>query len=135
MIPTRLYKFGRTASEDIMERYSVDLHFERNWRGIPIATDYNIRPLWSTWVTREEALEAERWFKDNYPKTFFTPQDYNGITECRDWTPQQSYAFMSVLEKKFPKDKAYWQRVDALRAASNLHGTNEKIYYIMLTKK
>lgn len=135
MIPTRLYKFGRTSSEDIMERYNVDLHFERNWRNRPIALDYGIRPLWSIWVTKEEALEAERWFKDTYSKTFFCEIEYNGITECRDWTPQQSYAFMDVLNKKFPKDSSYWQRIEALRASSDLYGTNEKIYYIMLTKK
>jgi len=135
MIPTRLYKFGRTSSEDIMERYNVDLHFERSWRSRPIALDYDIRPLWSIWVTREEALEAEKWFKDTYPKTFFSEVEYNGITECRDWAPQQSYAFMNLLNKKFPKDNNYWQRIEALRASSNLYGTNEKIYYIMLTKK
>jgi hypothetical protein len=118
-----------------MERYNVDLHFERNWRSRPIALDYDIRPLWSIWVTKEEALEAEKWFKDTYPKTFFSEVEYNGITECRDWAPQQSYAFMNFLNKKFPKDNNYWQRIEALRASSDLYGTNEKIYYIMLTKK
>jgi hypothetical protein len=118
-----------------MDRFSTEVHFEHNWSNTPIALDYDIKPLWSTWVTKEVATETEQWFKATYPKTFFTEVKYNGITECRDWSPQQSYAFMNVMLKKFPKDDSYWQNIEALKATNSLYGTYEKIYYIMLTKK
>lgn len=122
MIVNRLYKFGRTSFPDVLERYSVEVHNREGWRGIPLAQDYSVKVLWSKWVTPAEAIEAERWFKQNYPKSFFTDTNYNGITECRNWTPQQSYSFFDVLQKKFPKDQTS-------------DGALHKIYYILLTKK
>lgn len=122
MIPNRLYKFGRTSFPDVLERYSIAVHNREKWSGIPLAQDYNIKVIWSKWGTLAEAVEAERWFKDNYPKTFFTENKYNGITECRDWTPQKSYSFFETIQKKFPK-------------GSSSKDATHKIYYIMLTKK
>lgn len=118
----RLYKFGRTSFPDVLDRYSIETHYKEGWKGIPLAQDYDVKVIWSRWTTRAEAMQAERWFRKTYPKGFFADTNYNGITECRDWTPQQSYSFFNVLEKKFPKE-------DFLRE------NNHKIYYIMLTKK
>jgi hypothetical protein len=122
MSPKRLYKFGKTSFPDVLERYSVDLHLKEGWRGVPLAQDYNIKVLWSRWVTPAEAVEAEAWFKRTYPKTFSTGTTYNGITECRKWTPQQSYSFYDTLQKKFPRDQIS-------------EGASHKIYYIILTLK
>lgn len=133
--PKRLYKFGRTTSSDVMERFDTEVHFQRNWRNTPLASDYDVKPLWSTWVTKEEAAEAEKWFRENYPKAFHSEVKYNGITECRDWSPRESYAFMDVLEKKYPKDGEYWQRIEKLRENNELNKNYQKIYFVMLTKK
>ena len=120
--PDRLYKFGKTSSKDVLERYSVEKHYRQGWRGVPLSEDYNVRVLWSTWVTPEEAIEAERWFKETYPKTFFVETDYNGITECRNWDNKQSYVFFDTLRKRYPERDIPF---DAC----------QKIYYVMLTKK
>ena len=120
--PEKLYKFGKTSSRDVLERYSVERHYERGWRGIPLTEDYNIKVLWSRWVTPEEAEAAEKWFKETYPKTFFTESKYNGITECRNWTSEQSYSFNKELRDRFP-DRNPPQEA------------TQKIYYVMFTKK
>lgn len=122
MIPKRLYKFGMTSFPDVLDRYSVQRHYEEGWRARPLAEDYDVRVLWSRWVTLEEAEDAERWFKTNYPKNFSSTITYNGITECRHWSPDQSYAFTEVLNKKFPKKDFDEER-------------NRKIYFVMLTLK
>lgn len=121
-LPKRLYKFGRTTCADVLDRFNIEVHYQRNWRGIPLAENYDPRVLWSRWVTKQEAVDAEKWFKDSFPKTFFTETQYNGITECRDWKPKQSFAFLTALQEKFP---------DRLPPK----GANYKIYYVMLTKK
>lgn len=131
----RLYKFGRTNSEDILERFDSEVHFTRNWRNTPLSLDYDVKPLWSKWVTKEEAIEAEKWFETTYPKTFFADVKYNGIKECRDWKPKQSFAFFKELEKKYPKDGEYWLRIQELKENKLLRKTHDKIYFVMLTKK
>jgi len=135
MMPERLYKFGKTSSEDIMERFDPEVHAERSWRNTPLGLDYNVKPLWSTWVTKEEAVEAEKWFESTYPKTFFSDITYNGIKECRDWKPNQSFAFYAELDKRYPKDGAYWTRIEELKQNNTLRKTHNKIYFVMLTKK
>lgn len=121
-LPKRLYKFGRTACADVLDRFDVDAHYQRNWRGVPLAEKYDTRVLWSRWVTKQEAVDAEKWFKDSYPKSFFTQTQYNGITECRDWKPKQSFAFLDILKEKFPDREPP-------------KGAKHKIYYVMLTLK
>lgn len=125
--PARLYKFGQTTSADIMERFDEQRHQKRAWRSIPLSRDYTVKPLWSRWVTAQEAVEAEKWFADNYPKTFYCDISYNGIGECREWSPKESYAFRSLIDKKFP-DRAGERKV-------NGYERYMKIYYVMLTKK
>jgi hypothetical protein len=120
--PKKLYKFGKTTFVDVLDRYKVETHQTLDWRGVPLAQDYWVRVLWSNWVTEEKATEAEQWFQLTYPKTFYCTTTYNGITECRDWTSEQSYAFYDTVAKKFPK-------------SSLTKETTHKIYYIMLTKK
>ena len=122
MVPKRLYKFGMTSFPDVLDRYSVERHYQEGWRARPLAEDYDVRVLWSRWATFQEAQEAESWFKINYPKNFSSTITYNGITECRRWSPDQSYAFTEVLNKKFPKKDFDEER-------------NFKIYFVMLTLK
>lgn len=121
-VPERLYKFGSTSFSDVLKRFDIQMHIDNDWRATPLRQDYNVRVLWSKWVTRTEAKEAEKWFKENYPKTFLCEVDYNGITECRDWDQKQSYAFFNSLQAKFPEGN---------KSANATH----KIYYVMLTKK
>jgi len=121
-IPERLYKFGTTHFSDVLERFQIDQHIQNNWRATPLTQDYSVRVLWSKWVTQKEAKEAEKWFKQNYPKTFKSEVNYNGITECRDWNQKQSYAFFKSLQTKFP-------------VANKTPNATHKIYYVMLTKK
>lgn len=133
--PQRMYKFGKTTSEDVLERFNEAKHYELGWRAIPLSKDYNIKPLWSHWVTKEEAILAETWFKREFPKGFYSETDYNGITECRNWDYNQSTDFFNILSEKFPKTPEYWEEISKLKEAVTLHKTHEKIYYIMLTKK
>lgn len=133
--PTRLYKFGKTSSDDIMERFDLETHRLRKWRNTPLAQDYEVKPLWSAWVTKEEAKEAEEWFETNYPKTFYSTSQYNGIKECRDWKPAESYKFFEVLEKRYPKVAGYWEKIEELKANKTISKTHSKIYFVMLTKK
>lgn len=133
--PQRMYKFGKTNSEDIMERFDIEVHLNRNWRNIPLAVDYTIKPLWSTWVLKEKANEAETWFKANYPLDFTPSVNYNGVGECRNWTPKESYAFTATLDKMYPKDQEYWNMIERLKAEDSLKGTHDKIYFIMLNRK
>lgn len=121
-IPEKMYKFGKTHFSDVLKRFELQQHLDNEWRATPLCQDYNVRVLWSKWVSAQEAKEAERWFKDNYPKTFMCEVDYNGITECRDWSSKQSYAFFKSLQEKFSKNST------STKAAY-------KIYYVMLTKK
>lgn len=134
-IPVRMYKFGKTVFQDILERFDENLHTAKEWRAIPLSRDYEVKALWSKWVSREEANEAERWFARAYPKNFHCPVQYNGISECRDWTPKESYAFYKALEKRFPKSPEYQTEIQALRESKTLEKTHRKIYYVMLTKK
>jgi len=121
-IPDRLYKFGTTHFSDVLKRFDIEQHIQNNWRATPLSQDYSVRVLWSKWVTQKEAKEAEKWFKDSYPKSFLSEIDYNGITECRDWDQKQSYAFFKSLQARFPAE-------DRSKKATH------KIYYVMLTKK
>ena len=130
-----MYKFGKTNSIDVLERFDTDRHINFKWRGIPLSKDYEVGVLWSHWVTKAEAREAERWFKENYPKQFFCEEDYNGITECRDWEPKRSFAFTSELRKRFPVTKEYREAIDELFRNETILRTHEKIYFVMLTKK
>lgn len=131
----RLYKFGRTTFNDIMERFSLATHQQRGWRNIPLAQDYTIRPLWSTWVLKEEAIAAERWFETTYPKTFYCDVLYNGIRECRNWIPAESYKFQAILTEKYPKNSTYWANIEELQMSEAFTENYNKIYFIMLTKK
>ena len=133
--PERLYKFGRTNSEDILERFDSKVHYLRKWRNTPLSQDYDVKALWSAWVSKEEAKEAEQWFESNFPKTFITEVRYNGIKECRDWKPNQSYKFYALLEERYPKNAEYWQKVKKLTEEGALKKTHDKIYFVMLTKK
>lgn len=123
----RLYKFGKTSYSDVLDRFSEDIHNQHGWRAIPLSKDYDVKVLWSRWVTVQEAAEAEAWFAQTYPKTFFSEVQYNGISECRDWSVDESYGFKRTLDEKFPKDKEYLSEVRT--------DTHIKIYYVMLTKK
>jgi len=120
--PDKLYKFGTTHFSDVLKRFDIQQHIDNKWRATPLTQDYNVRVLWSKWVSQKEAKEAEKWFKENYPKTFMCEVDYNGITECRDWDQKQSYAFFKSLQTKFPE-------------GNKTATANYKIYYVMLTKK
>lgn len=121
-IPERMYKFGKTHFSDVLKRFDVQEHLNNNWRATPLSQDYNVRVLWSKWVTAKQAKEAEKWFKENFPKTFMCEIDYNGITECRDWDTKRSYAFFKSLQSKF---------TDSEKPVK----TPYKIYYVMLTRK
>lgn len=133
--PKRLYKFGRTSSEDILERFDVETHYKRNWRNVPLAQDYNIKPLWSTWVLKREAIDAEKWFQDTFPKNFYSDILYNGIRECREWELAESHKFFQALEERYPKTTEYWENIEKLKLERKLYKVYNKIYYIMLTKK
>jgi hypothetical protein len=133
--PRVLYKFGKTLSSDILERFSVEYHESLNWRGIPLGRDYNIKPIWSMWVTKERAVRAENWFKEAYPKEFFCTRNYNGITECRNWTVEQHQEFTNFLYATYPATEQYKKEINRLKMQGNITQTHTKIYYIMLTKK
>ena len=130
-----MYKFGRTNSEDVLERYDPEVHRMRKWRNIPLGRDYSIRVLWSMWVTKDRAIRAEEWFKKKYPKKFYSATLYNGITECRDWTQDESYTLSNFLEINYPKTPGYWTEIAKLKEEGTLKSTHDKIYFIMLTKK
>jgi len=133
--PERLYKFGRTNSEDILERFDSKVHYLRKWANVPLSQDYDVKALWSTWVLKEEAKKVEEWFQNTYPKTFQTETKYNGIRECRDWKPKDSFKFYNLLEEKYPKTAEYWQKIEKLQQEKTLKKTHDKIYFVMLTKK
>lgn len=133
--PYRMYKFGRTNSEDVLERYDPIVHTNRGWRNIPLGKDYDIKVLWSMWIPKDRAVKAEQWFKENYPKEFYSLSLYNGITECRNWSQEESYYFTSLLDKYYPKTPEYWTEVARLREQDALKSTCDKIYFIMLNKK
>ena len=133
--PYFMYKFGRTNSEDIMERHNVKIHEQRNWRNIPLGRGYNIKPLWSMWIEKDRAIKADEWFKKTYPKKFYSMTLYNGITECRNWSQEESYSFTSLLDKYYPKTPGYWIKIAKLREQGTLRDTHDQIYFIMLTKK
>lgn len=118
----RLYKFGKTTYTDVLVRFSEETHRLNNWRAIPLSRDYSVRVLWSNWVTSTTAVQAENWFAETYPKTFFSEITYNGISECRNWSVQESYQFMNTLLTRYPK-------------TDYVEENNIKIYYVMLTKK
>lgn len=130
-----MYKFGKTNSEDVLERYDPEVHKQRRWRNIPLGKDYTIRVLWSMWITKSRASKAEDWFKKKYPKRFYSATLYNGITECRDWTQEESYSFSNFLEINYPKAPEYWAEITKLKEEGTLKSTHDKIYFIMLTKK
>lgn len=134
-LPKRLYKFGSTIYLDIADRFSESLHNRLGWSSIPLSKDYNIRPIWSRWVLKEEAEKAEKWFAREYPKNFYCDTNYNGITECRDWQVRESRAFHEVLLKKFRRDKQYDLEIANLVKEGTIIKTHSKIYYIMLTRK
>lgn len=131
----RLYKFGKTTFRDVLVRFDKTVHETHGWRGIPLSQDYEVKVMWSKWVTTSTADEAEQWFKQTYPKTFYTEVPYNGITECRDWTTAQSYAFIDTLNEKFPKDDTYQSEIKELAIAKTLLNTHLKIYFVSLNKK
>ena len=133
--PQRMYKFGKTNSEDVLERYDPEIHRQRGWRSIPLGRDYDVKVLWSMWVSKGRAIKAEEWFRKNYPKKFFSVCSYNGITECRDWSQEESYFFTSLLDKYYPKTPEYWEEVAKLRKEGTLKSTHDKVYFIMLTRK
>ena len=133
--PKLMYKFGKTNSEDVLERFDPDKHTQRAWRNIPLGRDYNIKVLWSMWVSKERAVKAEEWFKTRYPKRFFTLTPYNGITECRNWIKEESYMFTELLDKYYPKTPEYWREIATLRRDGNLEKYHDKVYFIMLTRK
>lgn len=130
-----MYKFGKTNSEDVLERYDPEVHKQRSWRNIPLGRDYNIKVLWSMWVSKGRAIKAEEWFKNTFPKKFFTLTPYNGITECRDWIKEESYLFTELLNKHYPKTPEYWEEVAKLKREGTLKSTHDKVYFIMLTRK
>jgi len=133
--PYRMYKFGKTNSEDVLERYDPEVHKSRRWRKIPLGRDYDIKVLWSMWIVKDRATKAEAWLRDTYPKQFYCLTPYNGITECRTWTVEESYFFTSLLNKHYPKTPKYWEEVSKLKQEGTLQTTHDKIYFIMLTKK
>ena len=133
--PQRMYKFGKTNSEDVLERYDPERHKQLSWRNIPLGRDYDIKVLWSMWVIKERADKAEKWFKRTYPKKFYSLALYNGITECRDWSQEESYFFTALLEKHYPKTPEYWREIDRLRKEGTLQQYHDKVYFIMLTRK
>ena len=133
--PKLLYKFGKTNSEDVLERFDPDNHVQRAWRNIPLGRDYNVKVLWSMWISKERAVKAEEWFKTKFPRKFFSLTPYNGITECRDWTENESRFFTDILHKHYPKTPEYWSEVARLRKEGNLQKYHDKIYFIMLTRK
>ena len=130
-----MYKFGKTLCGDILDRYSVEYHNSHDWRGVPLGKDYNIKTIWSRWVTKERAVKAEKWFKDNYPKEFYCSMNYNGITECRNWTVEQHKKFTEFLYASYPATKEYENEINRLKMQGDITRTHTKIYYIMLTKK
>jgi len=133
--PYRMYKFGKTTSEDILERFDEQTHYRLGWRATPLSRDYEIKPLWSMWLPKERAVLAENWFKRTYPKKFISQTDYNGITECRNWTEEESRAFYSFLNEKYPKTEQYWKEINQLKSEGKLGSSYEKVYYIMLVRK
>lgn len=133
--PTRLYKLGITTEEDALRRFDEELHNQRSRLAIPLSRDYTVRLLWSRWMQKGLAREAEKWFADQYPKNFYCEVQYNGIRECREWTVADSYAFQQLLVDKYPKTTEYWNLVKALPADQLVKKGYVKLYYAMFTKK
>jgi hypothetical protein len=130
-----MYKFGKTLSSDILERFSVEHHERLKWRGIPLGRDYNIKVIWSMWVLKERADKAEEWFKQKYPKKFYCGINYNGITECRTWATQEHIEFMNLLYSSYPATDQYKAEISRLKMRGDITKTHNKVYYIMLNKK
>ena len=85
----KLYKFGYTQEAKAETRFAEWYHKRNNFRGICLGRDYDVKILWSAWVTKEKAIELEKLFASLYFKTFWTDTEYNGITECRVLTYKQ----------------------------------------------
>jgi len=115
--PRIMYKFGQTEADDILERFTPEYAKKYNFdpTKVLLCEDFVLTPIWSTYVTREQANEAESSFKEKYPKNVLTYKKYNGITECRYFTYDQSVAIVENLSATFPYQekqpemiKIYW---------------------------
>lgn len=121
--PQKMFKFGVTSFDDILTRFDPETHYREGWQNEPLALDYDIIPIWSAWVHKDVAAKLEEGFKKKLPKNLYTDVRYNGISECRVFTEEQSRLLRAKLEKRYPK---YY---------TNSKKNGMHIYYIMLIKK
>lgn len=96
--PALMYKLGFTSHKDADNRQSMDFGDGRT----PLARDYDVTTLYSSWVTPEQRIQLEEWFKQTYPKDVWTKVFYNGITECRAFGYKTSKEVTDYLYKQFP---------------------------------
>lgn len=117
--PDRMYKLGYTHHKDANDRQAVDFGKGKP----PLARDYDVTTLWSAWVTPEERIKLEDWFKDTFPKDLWTSTFYNGITECRAFDYTTSKQVSDYLYTNYPP----YKHVEAPGL--------DHVYYQMLVKK
>ena len=99
--PKRMYKLGYTFQPDANDRQDVDFGKGKP----PLGRDFDVTTLWSAWVTPEQRIELEDWFKDTFPKDLWTEVFYNGITECRAFDYATSKQVSDYLYAKYPSYK------------------------------
>lgn len=128
-----IYKFGRTSYGDILERFNAARHRQLEWRGEPLSSRFDVKPLWSKWVTVEEAKAAEQWFSDRYPVNVFIGSEFNGHSECRQWTREELDSFWKILNKEHPKNSTYWKSAGSVEFTNT--GEYEKLYLVKLINK
>lgn len=121
--PKIMYKFGQTMEDDVAQRFTAEYAKQHDFRTdcVLLSRDYDIRVLWSAYVTPQEADEYEKEFKDKYPKNVLTYVKYNGINECRSFTYPQSKEITDALRQRYPQ--------------GNKKPGSVKIYFIMAKKK
>ena len=81
--PKVFYKFGYTESEDAVKRFTEEYHNTRSFANVCLGRDYTPICLWSAYVTKDKASQMEIRWKEQYPRDFWTAENYNGIGECR----------------------------------------------------
>jgi hypothetical protein len=119
----RLYKLGYTQEPKAELRFAEHYHKRHNFKGIPLGRDYDVRILWSAWVSKERAIELESLFANINPKEFWTDTDYNGITECRVFSKKRYAENMKLWYKLYPSCST--KRAEGL----------QHVYFAELTRK
>lgn len=130
--PNIIYKLGYTESPDVKLRFTEEYHKARNFKEICFGRDFNVRPLWSGWFSKSEALGLEKEWKDLYPKNIWTDIQYNGITESRYFSYEAFGEVLSKYQDTYPYSN---HSFEVAKAKYPVGTTLVKAYLVQFKKK